>query len=125
MSQIAPNAVELICQLHKLDKAVPIGRLLKPWHRKIDERWQIWVNGQMKPQKGGPGGDIDIHPGDCYVEYNGWPAGSFSMIHGEGLLAAGSEANYQTFCDALQSAINPIEQPTLFADPGPEKYGTD
>lgn len=100
-----PDAVSLVCDLHKRDGATPIGKLPGVWHRKIDERWQIWVNGHMTEMKGGPDGDIGIHPGDCYVEFNGWPAGSFSMIHGTGVIAAGSQANYHTFCEALERAM--------------------
>jgi hypothetical protein len=102
---MSDNAVRLICELHKHDGAVPIGRMVTAWHRKIDEQWEIWVNGQLSVIKGGPRGDVPIHPGDCYAEYNGWPAGSFSMITGEGVLAAGERANYEAFCEALQNAL--------------------
>ncbi len=98
-----PNAVALICDLHKKDGGPPVGKLPGLWHRKVDRRWSIWVNGHMEPMK--MDGRIAIAPGDCYVEFNGWPAGSFSMIHGEGVLAAGAAANYETFCAALKNAI--------------------
>lgn len=102
------DARQLICDLHKRDGATPIGKLPGVWHRVLDSSWQIWVNGHMQPMKGGPTNDIEIHPGDCYVEYNGWPAGSFSVIHGTGIIAAGECANYETFCEALRNA-EPLE----------------
>ena len=103
------NAIDLICDLHKHDGVIPIGKMTDLWHRKLDDRWAIWVNGQMKPVEtkptdGSPGGH-PVEPGDCYVEFNGWPAGLFSMITGEGTIAAGGLANYQTFCGALKAAM--------------------
>jgi hypothetical protein len=100
-----PNAIALICDLHKADGVEPIGRMRGAWFRRIDNHWSIWVNGQMTAQAGGPGGDVSIPPGECYVEFNGWPAGIFSMLTGEGELAAGELANYGSFCAALQSAV--------------------
>jgi hypothetical protein len=78
-----------------------------PWFRKIDDHWSIWVNGRMKPAKVGPRIDVEIQPGDCYVEFNGWPAGLFSMIDPRDgdVMAAGGLANYRTFCEALSAAI--------------------
>lgn len=99
------DARKLICDLHEQDAGPSIGKLPGLWKRVIDSRWTIWVNGHMEPLPGGDSGDLLIPPGDCYVEYNGWPAGSFSMITGEGVLAAGSLANYDSFCKALQKAV--------------------
>jgi hypothetical protein len=99
------DARELIFQLHKLDGIPGIGQLPGLWERKLNERWTFWINGHMEALKGGPRKDIPVQPGDCYVEYNGWPAGSFSLIHGDGIIAAGSRANYQTFCAALRDAV--------------------
>lgn len=98
------NAALLICELHEKDGAVPIGKMDKPWFRKIDDRWSIWVSGQTKPADNGNG--VEILPGDVYIEFNGFPAGIFSMIRGDGMLAAGELANYETFCDALRAAVN-------------------
>ena len=94
----------LICELHKKDGGPPIAKIPGLWNRKVDKRWEIWINGHMEPQK--MDGQITIAPGEVYVEFNGWPAGSFSMIHGDGILAAGAAANYRTFCAALRKAVN-------------------
>jgi hypothetical protein len=108
------NAIELICDLHKRDGVIPIGKMTDLWHRRVDDQWAIWVNGQMqsvktKPTPGSPGGH-PVDPGDVYVEFNGWPCGIFSMITGEGTLAAGKIANYETFCAALRRAIAPADK---------------
>ena len=101
-----PNAIELILALHEHDKTAPIGKLPGLWERKLDERWTIWVNGHLEPLPAGDGAQMMVHPGDCYVEYNGWPAGSFSIIHpGQGMIAAGAKANYHTFCEAIEKAL--------------------
>jgi hypothetical protein len=101
------DARELIFALHKRDGIAGIGKLPGLWERKLNERWTMWVNGHMEPLPGGalPGAQMQVRPGDCYVEYNGWPAGSFSLITGEGMIAAGAAANYETFCAALREAI--------------------
>ncbi len=103
MSPEVSNAVKLICELHKADGAVPIGRMKELWYRKLDDHWQFWINGQIKDMPNEDG--VPVSPGDVYVKFNGWPAGSFSMITGDGILAAGTLANYDTFCEALRAAI--------------------
>lgn len=104
------NACSLILDLHKHDGTLPISKLPGLWKRKLDERWTFWVNGHMdgprKVEDGDQGGQgFEVHPGDVFVEFNGWPAGSFSLITGEGIIAAGAAANYETFCDALRGAL--------------------
>jgi len=102
-----PDARELICQLHAKDGGPPIGKLPGVWHRKLDERWRIFLNGHMDRRlvyEEQPG--LTIGPADCYVEYNGWPAGIWNIVTGEGCIAAGEVANYETFCQALQAAVN-------------------
>jgi len=100
------NAVKLICDLHAKDGIPGIGKLPEPWKRVINSQWVMWVNGQMTTQKVAEG--FPLEPGGVYVEYNGFPAGSFNMIHRDGdeaIMAAGEAANYSTFCDALEEAI--------------------
>lgn len=101
------DARELILELHKRDGVPGLAKLPGLWERKLDDEWTIWVNGQLTPLPAGAldGAKMHVRPGDCYVEYNGWPAGNFSLITGEGIIAVGGGANYQTFCDALRQAI--------------------
>ncbi len=102
------DARELIFSLHKADKAPTMKQMTGLWERKLDERWTFWINGQLKPIE--TPRSCPVAPGDCYVEYNGWPAGSFSLITGDGIIAAGSCANYDTFCEALQSALAAVQR---------------
>lgn len=74
------------------------------WYRKLDERWEFWVNLNMEPAPV-DGADTAIQAGDVYVKFNGWPAGIFSIITGEGCFAAGEAASPDAFCDALRAAI--------------------
>ena len=97
------GAIELILAIHKNDGAAPIAKLDKPWERKVDDKWTFWVNGQMELSKLPTG--AEIQPGECFVEFNGWPAGLFNIITGEGTLAVGAVANYETFCDALRAVL--------------------
>jgi hypothetical protein len=96
------NAVQLILALHKHDRAPAISKLPGLWQRKLNEAWTIWVNGKPNPLRTESG--MEVLPGDCYIEFNAWPAGSFNLISGEGIIASGSLANYHSFCDALREA---------------------
>lgn len=95
--------IELICEVHKHDGTTPIGKLTGLWHRKLNEQWEFWVNGQMKPLS--VRGDAKVGPGDCYVEYNGWPFALFSMIHGDGLIGIGQCANADEFEAILRGVL--------------------
>lgn len=107
-----PNAIELIFALHQHDRIPGISKLPGLWERKLDEQWTIWINGHMKPlAAGSTGAKMMVRPGDCYVEFNGWPWGSFSVIRGDGIVGAGGLANYDTFCEALNAAIQSPEKP--------------
>ena len=98
------NAIELILDLHKHDGTEPISRLPGLWYRRLDDCWEFWVNGHMEPQDGEAIAQM-LEPGECYVKFNGWPAGLFSIITGDGVIAAGEIANYEAFCEALRGAI--------------------
>ncbi len=91
----------LLCELAKKDDAAPLHKHAGCWERKIDDQWWIAVNGQMGSVKCSRG--PTVNPGNCYVEYNGWPAGSFSPF--EGFMAAGGEANEESFAAALEVEI--------------------
>ncbi len=101
------DARELIFALHKKDGIAPVSKLPGLWYRKLNDTWSIWVNGHLETLKAEStdGCGMEVAPADVYVEYNGWPAGTFSLITGSGVIAAGEGANYGTFCDALREAI--------------------
>ena len=98
------DAIELILKLHKADGTEPISRVPGLWHHRLDDQWEFWINGHMEPQ-GGEEIAQKLAPGECYVKFNGWPAGLFSIITGDGVIAAGEIANYEAFCAALRGAI--------------------
>lgn len=100
-----PDVIELILALHKKDGTRPISKIPGLWYRKVDRQWEFWVNGHMKPQAPADGSTQKINPGDCFVKYNGWPAGIFSLITGEGVLCAGTMGNYENFRKALKEAL--------------------
>ena len=94
------DARDLIFKLHKASGETPIGG--RVWYRRLNEQWEMWVNGNMKPAtvEGN-----EIQAGDVYMQFNGWPAGIWNIIRGDGVIAAGGAANYDSFCAALSTAI--------------------
>jgi hypothetical protein len=74
----------------------------KLYHVILDEQWEFWVNATNSEQHadGAP-----IKPFECYVKFNGWPAGIFTPYSGQ--FAAGEAANEETFCAALKAAVRP------------------
>ena len=77
-----------------------INKLPGCWEHQVDEQWWIAVNGRSEAVECSRGFKID--PFDCYIEYNGWPAGSINP--GGGIIAAGEGANEDTFIEALQKS---------------------
>lgn len=100
------NARMLIFALHKHDGVPGVAKLPGLWYRKLPSNWEMWVNGHMEPLVTTNG--VTVHPGDCFAECNGWPAGSFSLIHGEGGFVNNS---YPAFCEALREAANGQNKP--------------
>ena len=97
----------LVARLCEAVGASPLTRWPNGWEHQIDDEWRIIVNGsgqwlRFKSDKEPLG--VDIEPFGCYVEYNGWPAGMFNPV--AGILAAGEAANEDTFCAAVEAAIN-------------------
>lgn len=75
------------------------------WEHAIDGTWWIAINGHKTPTKCSRGPEVPF--GHCYVEYNGFPAGVFSMR--SGIIAAGAAANEATFIAAVQRACDALE----------------
>jgi len=74
---------------------------------KIDDHWELCVNGFSEERDTGPFGQSKashkIGPFSAYVEFNGWPAGEFNPYGG--CFAAGELANEETFCEVLKKEI--------------------
>lgn len=75
------------------------------WLHKVDEKWTVAINGADEALRAEPEGMMGatIEPFNAAVWYNGWLAGSLSPL--EGIFAAGSGANEDSFIEALDRAI--------------------
>jgi hypothetical protein len=74
------------------------------WEAQIDEQWWIALNPHQQELTSSHGNKIQF--GQCYVEFNGWPAGIITPY--DGILAAGALANENTFIAALRSATKAV-----------------
>jgi len=70
------------------------------WEHQVDDEWFIAINGHDTEQRTTNGNRV--LPFHCYIEYNGWPAGLITPY--DGVIAAGSRANEDSFLAALESA---------------------
>ncbi len=84
-------AVSKLCEVLK---EAPIKD--KVWEHKIDDHWFIKINGHSKEMQGIPAFHMTI-------EYDGFPAGILSPF--EGTIAAGTEANEDTFIEAVEKKL--------------------
>ena len=76
------------------------------WEVQIDEHWFIALNPHEKTLESSHGPKVKF--GQCYVEFNGWPAG---ILYPEGgIIAAGAIANEQTLIAALKEAMQKAKQ---------------
>ena len=89
---------DLACALGK----IPMSRFENCWEHQIDKHWWIAVNGHKTKKKTSNG--VEVSPFNCYVEFNGFPAGIFDPVNG-GVIAAGKLANEETFIKAIESQI--------------------
>lgn len=96
------EAFAVMAQLGNTVGAGPLSKHEACWEFQIDEQWKIAVNGH-KEAKVCSLTTQPIEPFNCYVEYNGWPAGIIDPRGG--ILAAGSDANENTFIDAMKARI--------------------
>lgn len=91
----------LLAKLAKKDGASPLNKHKGCWERQIDKHWWVAVNGHKEPVKCSKGPNVP--PFNCYVDFNGWPAGLFDPVNG--LMAAGDAANEETFAAAIEAEI--------------------
>ena len=106
MGAIEPTAKEIafadvwiyICAIARKDGSKPFNRLSGAYYIEAGS-WELWINGTLAdlPKNG-------EHPPiprfNCYVKFNGWPAGFFDPH--TCTLAAGGLANIFTLRDALK-----------------------
>ena len=84
----------------------PLNKVKGCWECQIDKQWWIAVNGHNEAIKAS--NDIEVEPFNCYVEFNGFPAGAFNPMGG-GFLAAGELANEDTFIKAIEDRIEEFQ----------------
>jgi len=101
------TAFSKIADLALILQAQPMNQYPNCWEYQVDEHWWIAVNGHKTTKK--TTGGIDVLPFNCYVEFNGWPAGVFDPVNG-GLMAAGSQANENSFIQALENKIKQCKE---------------
>lgn len=81
------------------DGSAPINKLPGPYCIEAG-KWKLWINGTPSDLPAS-----DEHPAirrfDAYVEFNGWPAGSFNPH--EACIAHGELASVFTLRDALKA----------------------
>lgn len=95
---------EAFCRVVELCEALGVRNLNQLpgcWEHQIDDHWWVAVNALKQPVECSRG--YTVQPYDCFVEYNGFPAGSFNPYGG--ILAAGEAANERTFIEAIKAAI--------------------
>jgi hypothetical protein len=91
----------LIADLAIKDDMAPLNKHEACWERQVGEHWWIAVNGHKENKKCSHG--TKVPPFNCYVEFNGWPAGLFDPF--DGIIAAGSVGNEEAFAAALEAEI--------------------
>lgn len=98
------EAFSEIAELAKVLDVKDIGKLPGCWEYQIDDQWWIAVNGHSEAIECSTGSKVD--PFNCYVQYNGWPAGLFDPYGGT--IAAGTGANEDNFIAAIKAAIDRV-----------------
>ena len=100
MSEKEPLFI-LVAKVAQKDDAAPLHKHAGCWERQIGDHWWIAVNGHTEPKKCSKGADVP--PFNCYVEFNGLPAGQFDPFGG--IIAAGDVDNEEAFAAALEAEI--------------------
>lgn len=105
MSEPISEAFTLIVALAEALGVRRINGLDGCWTQSVDATWWVALNGHAEQcaAKTPDGFAIDVPPYHASLMYNGFPAGIIGPRGG--IIAAGSCANEDTFCAALQAAI--------------------
>ena len=106
MKEIICEAFYVMGELASALGVKNINQLPGCWEHAIDEHWRISVNAHTEAVKNSQG--VAVRPFDCYVEFNGWPAGFFGPRSGS--IVAGELANENTLIDAMKAAIKRTEK---------------
>ena len=99
---------ELFCEIVKLaeaEQATPLNKFPGCWECKVDELWLLAINGHEEPKT--TAGGATVPPFECYLEFNGFPAGFVGPFGG--VMAAGSAANEDTLIEALRKRLQTVQ----------------
>lgn len=84
------------------------GQWAKPgcWEHRIDEHWEISMNGNKGTRKDSKGAEVSGF--SVLVWFNGFPAGEIGPF--DGIIAAGELANEDTFIAAVRKAALVVKE---------------
>ena len=94
------EAYEVIAGLYFSIEKAPLIDHDGCWEHQIDESWWVAMNGHPEPKQCSTG--ETVKPYNCYIKFNGFPAGIMSPFFGS--IAAGELANETTFIQACRAA---------------------
>ena len=103
------KAFALIMRLAEKDKVKAINKLDGCWERRIDDNWQISLNGH--PHTVLNSRDMEVLGFSCLIEFNGFPAGMLDPAGG--IIAAGQAANEDTFIEAIERILDEKNNPSI------------
>lgn len=94
---------EAVFALAQADGVAPLNKHPGCWYRRLDQRWEIAINGHGEPVthpfEGCP---HEVPPFSIFAMFNGWPAGIIDPFGGS--ICAGELANIDSFVAALRTA---------------------
>lgn len=91
---------DLVCAVD----VAPLKNLPGMWEYQVSPEWWIAVNPHRGKAECSHGAEVEF--GNCYIEFNGWPAG-FITPYG-GCIAAGALANEDTFIAAMKAKLEEL-----------------
>lgn len=100
------EAFELIAQIAIALGAAPLNKHEGCWELDVDGTWWLAVNGHDEPRRCSR--SFEVAPFECYLEFNGWPAGVFSPLGGA--IAAGAAANEDALIEALRAKLDEVRR---------------
>lgn len=73
---------------------------------RIDDQWEVWMNGHMTEEELKPG--VKIMPASAYIEFDGWPVAMMNPASGE--IISSISVNENAFIAAVKKRIEADKQ---------------
>lgn len=96
---------DLVIEIAKKLKAVPLNQHQGCWYVRLDERWEFAVNAHNAVVRS-PELEAEVPPFHLYAKFNGWPFAVISPQGGE--IGSGRLANIDTFSEALKKYLETL-----------------